>query len=315
MSAAFSCAAVVPGHVGGLEFLVVLRTAVDGQIFLGLVIGDPDGGPAGGLGGHNVDGVAVFHGQTGDAGADEFHDLVLDVAVLIDSADNAQGDVVGADAGLGSAGQINRDHAGALEVVGSADKLLGQLAAAFADGQGADGAVTGVGVGAENHLAAACHQLTVDGVDIAQVGGDVDTAVLVGGRERELVVVLVDGAADGAQGVVAVGQQVGQGELRHAGGTTGLDDAYVGNVVGSHGVVLQLQIVHVAGGVVGLEDAVGHSALDGLFLVGFLAGEGGNLSGIGDDGFAVDEVNAGFVELDHDVKSPSFNRSSVKRRF
>ena len=60
------------------------------EVALGLLVGHPDGRPAGGLGGHDVDGVAELDGQICHAGADELHDLVLDVAVLVDSAADAQ---------------------------------------------------------------------------------------------------------------------------------------------------------------------------------------------------------------------------------
>ena len=93
------------------------------------------------------------------------------------------------------------------------------------------------------------------------MSGDELAAVLLGGGQTEHVVVLVDGAAYGAEAVVAVGEDVGQGELLEAAGPGGLDDAHVGDVVRGHGVELDLQIGHVAAGVVAFQDAVGHGAL------------------------------------------------------
>ena len=55
-------------------------------------------------------------------------------------------------------------------------------------------------------------------VDDGLVGGDVDAAVLLGGGQAEDVVVLVDGAAHGAEAVVTVGQHIGHGELLQAAG-------------------------------------------------------------------------------------------------
>ena len=292
-------AAVVVGHVGRAHFLVGLRAAMDGEVGLRLLVGDPDGGPAGGLGGHHVNGVPEFHGQAGNAGAHKLHDLVLHVAVLVDRAADAQGHVVGADACLGGAGEVDGDDTGPGEVVGPSHQLLGQLAAALTDGHGAQSAVAGVGVGAQDHPAAAGHGLPVIAVDIGHVGGHIDAAVLVGGGEGELVVVLVDGAANGAEGIVAVGQHIGQGELGHAGGPGSLDDAHIGDVVGGHGVELQLEVVHVPAVVVGLQDAVGHGALPGLFLHGDLAGLGGHLGGVGKDLGAVYQVNAGIIKMNH----------------
>ena len=71
-------------------------------------------------------------------------------------------------------------------------------------------------VGAEDHLAAARLHLAHVLVDDGDVRGHEDSAVLLRGGKPEDVVVLVDGAADGAQGVVAVGEHVGDGELGHA---------------------------------------------------------------------------------------------------
>ena len=110
------------------------------------------------------------------------------------------------------------------------------------------------------------------------------------------MVVLVDGAADSAQGVVAVGEQIGQGELGHAGGTGRLDDTNIGDVMRGHGVVLQLEVLHVIHGVVGLQDTISHGALARLFL-GDLLGE---LSGIGDDLLAVYKIDTGVIEFQHD---------------
>ena len=122
------------------------------------------------------------------------------------------------------------------------------------------------------------------GVDDGLVGGDELAAVLLGGGQAEDVVVLVDGASHGAQGVVAVGEHIGQGKLLHAGGPGGLDDAHVGDVVGRHGVEADGQPVGVVGGIVGHEDGVGHGSLPALGAFGgnkaaVLPADGGVLYG------------------------------------
>ena len=93
-----------------------------------------------------------------------------------------------------------------------------------------------MGVGAEDHFAGGGVPLPHIGVDDGLVGGDEFAAVFLGGGQAEHVVVLVDGAAHGAQGVVAVGEHIGQRKFGHARGPGGLDDAHVGDVVGGHGV-------------------------------------------------------------------------------
>ncbi len=110
------------------------------------------------------------------------------------------------------------------------------------------------------------------------MGGHELAAVLLGGGQAEHVVVLIDGAPHGAQGVVAVGEHIGHGELLHAGGPGSLDDAHISNVVGSHGVKFDGQAVHGVAGVVGLQDGVGHGAFFSL-LRGGQAGGGAVLGG------------------------------------
>ena len=59
--------AVVVSALLGVERLVFLPPAMDGQVFLHRTVGLPDGGQAGGLRGHHVDADAVVHGQVFDA--------------------------------------------------------------------------------------------------------------------------------------------------------------------------------------------------------------------------------------------------------
>ena len=84
------------------------------------------------------------------------------------------------------------------------------------------------------------------------------------------MVVLIDGAAHGAEGVVAVGQGIGDGELPHAGGPGLLNDAHIGNIVAGHRVKANLQSLRIAGAAVGLENPPGQGAPPPL-----LPGDGG----------------------------------------
>ncbi len=296
-------AAVIPGHLCGIHLLIVLRTAVDGEVFFCLLVCDPYGGPAGGLCGHDVHAVSVFHGKICDAGAHKLHDFILYIAVGIGGTHQGQSHVVRAYAGTGCAGQIDGDHAGTGHVIGTAYQLLGQLAAAFAYGQGAQSAVSGMGVGAKDHFSAACHQLTVDGVDDCHIGGNIDAAVLVGCGQSKHVVIFVDGAAYRAQGVVAVGQNVGKGEFLHAGSPGCLNDADIGNVMAGHGIELHAKMIHVICCIVGSKDPVGHSALCCLGLVCCLSSkicDSGRLF-FGNNLFTVHQIDAAVVKFNHAV--------------
>ena len=282
-------AAVVVGHVGGLQFLISLGAAMLHKIFLRGIVGLPDGGPAGRLGGHDVDAVAVVGTQVCHAGADELHDLVLHIAVGVGRGNQRQRNVVRADARSGLAGQVDGNDPGIAHIVGAAHELLGQLAAALADGHRAEGAVAGVGVRAQDHPPAAGHHLAVVAVDDGHVRRNIDAAVFVGSGQGKLVVVLVDGAADSAEAVVAVRHNVGQRELRHAGRAGRLDDADIGDVVAGHRVELHAQVLHGVTGIMGLQNAVGDGAFFGVCLGD--ARRGGSLR------HAIYKVYAGVVQL------------------
>ena len=245
-------AAVVIGHVGGVQFFIIFCSAMSGQIFLRVLVRSPYGGQAGGLCRHDVDAVPVIRRHGSDAGADELHDLVLDVAVLKNRPDESDRDVMRADAGSRLAVEIDSDHAGISHVIGVAKELLSELAAALADGHRTQRAVAGVGVGTEDHPAAAGHRLAHILMYDGDVRGHIDAAVLLRRRKAEHVVILVDGAADRAQGIVTVGQHIGERELLHPGCSRRLDDADKGNIVGRHGVEPDPQVVHVIGSIVGL---------------------------------------------------------------
>ena len=53
---------VVVSYVGGSQLLVVLGTAMNLEMLSGNLVSEPDGGQAGGLGGHNVDTVTEVNG-------------------------------------------------------------------------------------------------------------------------------------------------------------------------------------------------------------------------------------------------------------
>ena len=156
-----------------------------------------------------------------------------------------------------------------------------------------------MGVRTQNHPAASSHHFPVVAVDYCHVGGNVDAAVFVSSREREHMVIFIDGAADSAQGVVAVGQNIGHGEFLHAGSPGGLDDAHIGNVMAGQTVELHAKVLHVIGGVVSFQDAVGHGAFASLFLGDGLTAQTGQRSRIFYNRLAVDQIHAAFEEFNH----------------
>ena len=170
----------------------------------------------------------------------------------------------------GFPGQVDQDHLGSGDVVGVLQQLLDDLGSALAHAHGAQSAVAGVAVRTQDHPAAAGHHFTGVLVDDGLVGRDEVAAVLHGSGQAEDMVILVDGAANRTEAVVAVGHHVGHGELGQARGLGGLDDAHVGDVVGDEAVKLQVELSGLLPEVVAAEDLVS----DGLFPVGG-RGDGG----------------------------------------
>ena len=277
--------AVVVRDLAGLELLVGLGTLVDVEVFLDLLVGDPDGAEAGGLGGHHVDAVAEVDREVLDAGAGELEHLVLDETALEGGLHQGDGDIVRAHAVARLAFQPHEDDLGGVDVPGVAEELLHELAAAFAHAHVTQRAVARVGVGAQDHVAAGGEGLAGILVDNGLIGRNIDTAVLLRGGEAEHVVVLIDGTAHRAQGVVAVGHRVRERELVETAGARRLDNAHVGDVVGNHRIETDAHFLALAAvDVVGTENSVGDRVFAGL-VRGRLSG------GIGDDRLAVQEIH------------------------
>ena len=100
-----------------------------------------------------------------------------------------------------------------------------------------------MGVGSKDHIAAGGKGLTCILVDDRLVCRNIDAAIFLCGAKAEHVVVLVDGSAHCAQGVVAVCHSIRQGEFLQAAGTSRLDDAHVRDVVAHHGVKADVKFV------------------------------------------------------------------------
>ena len=292
-------AAIVVGNIGGLELAVVVAAAMHGQKRVRILVGGPDARQAGGLGGHDVDAVAVVGRHARDTGAHELHNLVLNVTLGKDGTDDGERHVVRADAGARGAREVDGNDAGIGDIVGVAQQLLCQLATALAHSHGAQGAVAGVRVGAQDHLAAAGEVLTHKGVDDGDMRGDENAAVLLGRGKAKDVVVLVDGAAHGAQRVVAVSEHVGQRELLHARGARRLDDADKGDVMARHGVEANLERLGVAGRVVCLKDRIRDGAA--LGILGRLRNTALGSLGHRHNLAAAAQVDAVLVQLNHTV--------------
>ena len=190
---------VVVGSRAGSKPAIGLAPPVDVVPALRAVIGLPDGAEAGRLCCHDVDADAEIHGQIRDAGADKFKHLVFDKAALEYGADQGERHILRADAADGRAGQVDRHHLRIADVIGLAEQLLDKLRAALSHRHGAERAVAGVGIRAEDHCAAFCQHFAGKLVDDREVRRDIHAAVLFRGGEAEDMIVLIDRPAHGTQ--------------------------------------------------------------------------------------------------------------------
>ena len=279
---------IVVSDLAGLQFLVALGALVDFVVMLHLVVGHPNRAQTGRLSGHDVDAVTEVDGQVLHAGAGKFQHLVLHETALKRCFHERNCHVVRADTLLRSAFEPYEHHFGSVDVPSVLQQLLYQLTTAFADAHITERTVARVAVGTQNHIAALHHCFTHILVDNGLVSRHIDAAVLLRSRKTEHVVVFVDGTANGAQRVVAVGHGIGQGEFLETTGAGGLNDAHVGDVVRCHCVetnahLLTLRAVHV----VCAENAVG----DGFFTC-FVGS--GQASSVVHDFLSVEEINSMF---------------------
>ena len=237
---------------------VIRGSAVRLKIGLRLFVGAPDRGEGSGFRHHDVDAHTEFHAETGDAVPHKFQNLVFVEAVREGFGNDGQRHIHGAHAGTGASAELHSEDRRQGNVIGMAHQLLHQLAAAFADAHGAQCTVAGMGVRAQDHFSGTRHHFPHVLVEHTAIGGQENAAVALGIGEAEGMVILQDGAAHCAEGIVAVGEHIGNGEFLQSGGPGGLENVHIVVVRGHHGVEAQLEILGIAGMIVLLQDLICH---------------------------------------------------------
>ena len=102
-------------------------------------------------------------------------------------------------------------------------------------------------------------------MDNCLMRGYIDSAVFFRTGQTKHVVILVDGAAYGTQGVMTVGQYIGHGELLQSGCSCGLDDTYKGNIMAGKLIEADLKLVHIAGSIMLPQDTICHGVFRCFF--------------------------------------------------
>ena len=80
---------IVHCRMARFHLLEIIRTFVDLEITLCLLISCPYGGKACGLCGHRIDSVTEIHGHAGNARSDELQDLILNKVIFKYFSDDA----------------------------------------------------------------------------------------------------------------------------------------------------------------------------------------------------------------------------------
>ena len=259
--------AVVAGALVGGKPFVFIGPAVYCEILLYRPISLPYGRQACRFGSHHVYSYSVIHGQACHSGACEFQHPVLYKAVFIYFLAEGDGHVVRTYAPLWRTGEPYEDNLRISYIIGIFEQLLYYFGAALAYAHCAYGAVACVAVRAQYHFAAARHHLPGVLVYYRHIGRNEAAAVLYSGGKAKYVVVLVYGAAYGAEAVVAIGHYIGQRELGKAAGLCGLYYANVGYVVGNEAVEFYMELALLLAYAVRSEYLICHGALPARDLV------------------------------------------------
>ena len=128
-------------------------------------------------------------------------------------------------------------------------------------------------VGTKYHSAASGHHLPHVLMNDRNMWRNIDAPVFLRRGQTEHVVILIDGPAYRAKGIVAICQYIRNRELFHAGSLGCLYNTHEGDVMGCHAVKPQLEMFHVTGCIVGLQNGVGNGPFPGRCLVRVLAGQ------------------------------------------
>ena len=121
-------------------------------------------------------------------------------------------------------------------------------------------------VRAKYHFTYSGHHFTHILVDNGLVSGNIYSAVLFGAGKSEKVVVLVYSASNGAEAVMAVCKNIGHGKFLKSAGSCRLDYTDICNIMGSHGVKSDFQLVHISGSVMVAQNTIGHSIFSSFFF-------------------------------------------------
>ena len=234
---------VVISNLSRIQFLVIFRSVMKGIERFDLVIGTPNGGQTGCLCCHNVDTDTEISTQVGDTRAYEFHHLVVHITVGKYFTDNSQCHVLRTHTLHRFTCQINTYNARHIDIIGSAQKLFCQLAAAFADGHCTKGTVTCMAVRSQDHAAACCQHFTGKLMDNSLMRRYINAAVFLGTGKAKHMIIFIDRTANGTKAVVAVCQYIRDRELLKSACSCCLNDTDKSDVMGCHLVKLYLQLL------------------------------------------------------------------------
>ena len=145
--------AIIQSCVTLLHTLEIIWTFVDFKVLFYLVIGSPYRRKTCGLRSHGINAISKIHGHAAYARSDEFKNFILYKVVFKYLSDDAQSHIHRSYPRLRGAGHEHADDLRVIDLIVFSQHGLGQLRTTLTDGNRALGAVTGMGIGNDGHIA------------------------------------------------------------------------------------------------------------------------------------------------------------------
>ena len=206
-------ASVIVCHFARIEFLIILTSAMDIIEILNCRICLPDRRQTCSLCRHNINADTEISREVLYARSYKFHYFILHITVLKYSTNNSQRNVLRSYAFYRGAFQINSYNTWHIDIIGLVQKLFYKFRTTFTHCHSSKRTITGMGIRAKNHSAAACQHFSGELVNNCLMRWYIHTAISLGTGKSEHMIVFVDGSAYCTQRVVAVRQYIRYREL------------------------------------------------------------------------------------------------------
>ena len=247
---------VIIGSLSRRKFSVIRLSAVNLIELLDLLICLPDRGQTGCLCSHYINSDTEIRTQGCHTRTHKFHYLILNKTASEHFSDNRKCNVLRPYPFLWFALQINCHHLRHLDIICLLQKLLYEFRSAFSHCHGSKCAISGMRIGPQNHLSCTCQHLTCKLVDNRLVRRYIYAAIFFGSCQPEHVIIFIDRTANCAKRIMAICQDIGNREFLKSGCSCCLNNSDKRNIMRCQFVKFNLQIFHIAGCIMCLQNTI-----------------------------------------------------------